>query len=288
MSVGAHAVLRGRLAVIVTKHAKGPVIGPILEAALGVRWSSEGGVDTDRFGTFAGEVARIGTPLEAAFAKVAAGFSAFPDAELMVASEGSFGPAPGIPWVAAGHELVVLADRDARVRAVGKDITFETNFAQKIISTEGEAHGFLEKVGLPDHGVIVLAAPDGRARPDLGVEKDLATADAALSAAVAMLARHGGAALETDMRAHRNATRRRAIARAAEDLARRAGTACPSCGVLGFGRERLVPGLPCEDCGTPTAEARAEESGCLACGARVERPLDGGLAAAARCPSCNP
>jgi hypothetical protein len=282
------ATLHGRPLVVVTRHAKGHVIGPIFEATLGVRWSATEAVDTDRFGTFSGEVGRTGTPLEAALAKIAAGFLAIPDAALVAASEGSFGPAPGVPWVAAGHELVVLADRLGRVRAVGRDATFETNFAQAILAREDEARAFLAKISMPQHAVIVAAARDGRARPDLGVEKDLLAADAALDAVSAMCARHGQVSLETDMRAHRNATRRRSIARAAEDAARRAQAACPSCGVLGFGRERLVPGLACGDCETPTGVARAEELACAACGAREERPLDVVAAPAARCPACNP
>lgn len=282
--------LRGRTAVVVvTRHRKGAVIGPVLEAALGVAWRELAEVDTDRFGTFSGEVPRTGTALDAAMAKIAAAFAAAPDAELAVASEGSFGPAPGIPWVASGHELVVLADREGRVRAVGRDATFETNFASLVVRSGAEAEGFLTKVGLPEHGVLVTAAEGGRPRPDRRVVKGLVSLDEARATLAEVLATHGEAALETDMRAHLNPTRRRAIARAAEDAARRAAVPCPGCGVLGFGRERLVPGLPCGDCGTPTGVPRAEELACGACPVREERPLASAAhAGPERCPRCNP
>ena len=56
----------GRTLVIATQHQKEKVIAPALEAALGVRCIVPDQFDSDRFGTFSGEIPRIKTPLETA------------------------------------------------------------------------------------------------------------------------------------------------------------------------------------------------------------------------------
>ncbi|MEI6334200.1 MAG: DUF6671 family protein [Methylococcaceae bacterium] len=74
----------------------------------------------------------------------------------------------------------------------------------------------------------------------------------------------------------------------AEDLARRLTSLCPACGVPGFSRVGLVRGLPCEDCGTPTNEAKADIHRCVRCEhqMRVEREWE--YASARFCGYCNP
>lgn len=60
MSAGVE-YLAGRRLVIATMHGKEQVIAPLLEAATGVQCMAGREVDTDRLGTFTGEVPRIGT-----------------------------------------------------------------------------------------------------------------------------------------------------------------------------------------------------------------------------------
>jgi hypothetical protein len=100
----------GRTLVLATMHGKESVILPPLEARLGVRGVVAPGLNTDQFGTFTGEIPREGSPLEAARRKVLAALDAT-GARLGVASEGSFGPHPAIPFLAADVELLLLVDR---------------------------------------------------------------------------------------------------------------------------------------------------------------------------------
>ncbi|MGO3934071.1 hypothetical protein NP284_37900, partial [Rhodopseudomonas pseudopalustris] len=65
---------RNVAAVLTSMHAKERVIGPILRDELGLIVGLANGVDTDRFGAFSREVARTGSQLDAARAKIAAGF----------------------------------------------------------------------------------------------------------------------------------------------------------------------------------------------------------------------
>ena len=70
----------GKIAVLATMHGKERVIAPLVETRLGLRVRLPGAFDTDRFGTFSGEVKRAGSQIEAARVKIAAAFSVDQDA----------------------------------------------------------------------------------------------------------------------------------------------------------------------------------------------------------------
>jgi hypothetical protein len=82
---------------LATKHGKLRQIGPWIEAL--DDWTVElAEIDTDQFGTFSGEVARVKSPRDTAIAKAKAA------AELLgsdygLASEGTIGAHPAYPWV---------------------------------------------------------------------------------------------------------------------------------------------------------------------------------------------
>lgn len=111
--------LAGRTAVLATMHHKERVIAPLLARFLGLQVQVPPGFDSDRFGTFSRDVARTGSALEAARAKIAAGFAQLPEARVGLASEGSFGPHPELPFVSMGLELVLLIDRDSGLELAG-------------------------------------------------------------------------------------------------------------------------------------------------------------------------
>ena len=78
------------VAVLTSKHTKERVIGPVLRNEMGLIVQIAVGVDTDQFGAFSREVERSGSQLDAARAKIAAGFDYAPLARVGLASEGSF------------------------------------------------------------------------------------------------------------------------------------------------------------------------------------------------------
>ncbi|MDI1366436.1 MAG: hypothetical protein PSX79_16525 [bacterium] len=106
------AVAEARNPVMLFSAGKDRAIGPVLEQGLGLRVALAMGLNTDRFGTFSRDVERTGSQLDAARAKIAAGFEYAPYARVGVASEGSFGPHPQIPFLPLGRELVLLIDRE--------------------------------------------------------------------------------------------------------------------------------------------------------------------------------
>jgi hypothetical protein len=276
-------------AVLTTMHAKERVIEPILRDELGLIIKLAVGVNTDQFGTFSREVGRSGSQLDAARAKIAAGFEYAPSSRVGFASEGSFGPHPYIPFLAIGRELVLMVDRESQFELTGYDASPETNFGHAAVRDFEAAFAFAQRARFPEHGLIVMGCRDELPAPDLLLNKDIPDV-AALEAAVQDAVRLCGAAfVETDMRAHRNPTRMTAIERATRDLVRRFQSLCPNCGQRGFDVTERIPGLPCAWCGEPTHVIMAEVLICQSCGHRNERSVaTAPTADPGQCQGCNP
>lgn len=279
----------GRRAVIATMHRKEEVIGPALLSALSLSTVLPRALNTDQLGTFSGEIPRQGTMLDVAVQKARLGMraAALP---LGIASEGSFGPHPRIPLLAAGQEILVFVDDDAGLVVREGLVTTATNFDYLAVAPDETLEPFLERVGFPEHGLLVRPNDDSLDRVFAKGITDRERLAWAIGAA-ARLSADGRARIETDMRAHLNPTRMKLLAVLARKLAQRLACLCPACSAPGFGRSDVrAPGLRCEECGTATEMAAVEIHGCAVCGHRAERPRADGLKAAParHCPVCNP
>jgi hypothetical protein len=280
--------LLGHRAVLATMHRKEEVILPAL-AELGLAIEVPQDFDTDRFGTFSREVPRAGSQLDAARAKINGAFERIPDAKVGIASEGSFGPDPFLPFVALGRELILLIDRDNGFELAGHHASFETNFGTMVVTDVGSALKFAERRKFPSHGIIVSAAIDGQPDPHAGLYKNLVDTDQIAAVVSTMIERHSAAFIETDMRANRNPTRMRSVEQAAFDLARRFNSRCPDCQYPGYDVTGRVVGLPCSWCGEPTRITRLVVLSCSACGYQEERPAGHQTTAdPGQCEHCNP
>ncbi|HMA47195.1 MAG TPA: DUF6671 family protein, partial [Frankiaceae bacterium] len=153
---------RGREAVLATRHGKQVAVAPAM-SVLGLRVSVPSGLDTDALGTFTGEVARVGTPVQAALGKARLGM-AVAGCPLGLASEGSFGPLPGLPWLTADTEVLVFVDAtlpapDGEPLVVVETLTsLDTNAASCRVRSTAELSGFLARVGFPAVGLVVRPA----------------------------------------------------------------------------------------------------------------------------------
>lgn len=274
--------------MLATMHGKEQVIAPLAARFLGLDVAVAEGLDTDAFGTFSREIERAGTPRAAARAKIAAAFEQYPEARVGIASEGSFSPHPHLPFCALDRELVLLIDRASGRELVGHHATMATNFAHEAVADIEAGLVFAAKAGFPAHGVIVMGVQQGQPAPHLGLFKAITT-EAELTAALARaIALTGAAHVETDMRAHRNPRRMRAIRRAMLDLVRRSRSLCPGCSWPGFAMTDRIHGLPCAWCASPTHLTRAEVWTCEGCGHSEERPVSAATADPMHCEECNP
>lgn len=275
----------GARIALLTQHGKERVIAPVLEGALSCSVVHVTGYDTDLLGTFTRETPRTGTQSETAVRKARLGMelSGLP---LGVASEGSFVTDPYVGLVPWNIELVVLVD-DVRGIEVTGGAQGKANSAHLLAVDWSAAEAFARDSGFPEHHLVVRPTSEDDPRIRKGLDSWEAY-DAAFRWARG-LAPSGDVFVEVDLRAHANPTRMATIRRAADDLAARLLSTCPSCDVPGFWVFGRVPGLPCRECGLPTPEATAEDWRCLTCGLSETRDVAGPpYADPGRCEHCNP
>ncbi len=279
----------GDLAVLATKHGKLGSIAPELARAGLVVQAAD--VDTDVLGTFTGEVPRSAPPLETAVAKARLGMVAG-GIPLGVASEGSVGPDPDVPWLTVDDEIVVLVDDRRGIVVAGRHASSDVVAVSAVVGPgaglRDRLRDLARQADLPDHAVTVVPSlgPPRPVRKGLRRIGDIADAVEACAAA----SPDGLARVATDLRAHCCPSRRAVIRAAAADLAHRLGARCPACGSPGWGLAEVRTGVPCAWCGAAVGRVRAEVDGCPACGHRVERPVLPASAVAdpGECARCNP
>lgn len=277
---------KGARAVLATMHRKAEAIGPALEVRLGMKIIVPPIIDTDIFGTFTGETPRTGSMYDAALAKARLGMR-LTGINVGIASEGSFGPHPAIPFIAAARELLVLIDEERNIIITEHIMIERTNYNHIVVAPDDNLQPFLERIGFPSHAVIV--------RPNRGmgpIHKGINNTDylASIITEISQASEDEKTRIETDMRAHLNPTRMEGIAQLAEKFARRLETLCPACGTPGFGTVKSEQGLPCVECGADTQLVKTLVSGCASCQFTENQPRTDGLrfATAAQCPECNP
>lgn len=275
----------GRRLFIATKHEKERVIAPLLEQELGVVCFSDPNYDTDRFGTFSGEVERLDDPLETLRKKCLAGME-HSRCDLVVASEGSFGMHPSLFFTAADDEFILLMDAQEGLEIVARELSTQTNFNSREVETFEELLDFAAAAGFPEHGLILR--PSAEARHDL--HKGITCAKDLRRCFDELQLRFGAVHVETDMRALFNPTRMQVIEQATLKLVEKIKSACPSCGTPGFGITEGRSGLLCNLCGTPTASLKSHLYVCQRCAYEQERLYPHGKTTEdpMYCPNCNP
>lgn len=281
----------GQRLCLSSQHRKEQALARPFRAGLGMILVTAGGLDTDRFGSFCGAQPRLTDAQQSCRQKTEAGME-LSGLTLGLGSEGSFGPHPALPWLAVGIEWLTFMDRETSLVIQESQISTRTNFSHLETSPGAAIDSWLQQIGFPSHAVLVRPQQP----PGLGVAAVVAKGlqrrdllDQAIREAAARSA-DGMALLETDMRAHVNPTRMRAIRQLGIQLVRRLRCPCPACGAPGWGLIERLPGLPCRWCGQPTERVALEIFGCAACEHQQQRPRPDGLLAAdpEHCLNCNP
>jgi len=273
--------------ILPTKHQKSRAIAPIFDEVLqaGVL---EYVVDTDLLGTFSGEIDRKGTALECAQRKCAWGLQKG-ESQYALASEGSFGPHPWIPFMAANTEILYFIDKAREFHLHVTDVFVETNYQMTEVSSYEELLSFANKALFPSHALILRSWPrEGKGAIFKGIQTK---SDLESAFREALKASHGKKTyVETDMRAHLNPTRMKNIEKLGARLASSLVSLCPGCATPGWGKVDREIGLPCEWCDRPTVGVKTEIFGCPKCSHKEKMlPSHGQVKAdPGHCGYCNP
>ena len=279
----------GSCFILTTKHAKSIAIAPPfwekLEASV-----LEYVVDTDALGTFSGEVEREGNALECARRKCEWSLERLGDkVEFALASEGSFGPHPFIPFLPCDHEILYFIDRRHGFHLHMSHLSEKTNYRTEAVGSLDALQKLAEDAQFPSHALILR--PNGRETKaplfkgvDTQLELEAAFRECMKNAS------DGKVWVETDMRAQFNPSRMEVIGELTAKLADRLATHCPKCSTPGWGKVRVEKGLKCNWCGSETELVKSEIFGCVKCDYEETSGRADGLTHSepGNCGYCNP
>lgn len=258
-------LFQNRNLVIATKHAKETVIAPIVSKELDVHCFTPDNFDTDKFGTFSGEIERKLDPISTAREKCLRAMEQC-QTDLGIASEGSFGPDPITLLAYANEEILIFIDLKNNLEVVHREISLETNFNGQDIVDTSTLLKFAHQVGFPSHALILR---NGRESTDF-IKKGIVSEVELIDTFNEILGIYGQAFVETDMRAMFNPTRMKIIEKATLGLINKIQSCCPACKIPGFVVTECIPGLLCEWCCMPTKSIRTHVYVCKHCSYRKE------------------
>lgn len=279
------AYFHNKKVVIATQHHKEQVVAPLLRDRLSVVPQVADNLNTDVLGTFSGEIPRLLVPITAMRRKCEMALD-WVEADFAIASEGSFGPHPHIPFSACNDEMVMLYEASTARYWVARELSAHTNFRSAEVTSWNELDEFAVQVGFPSHGLVCRKSTTGSE----DIHKGIIDRIQLRHVFEQLMRKHGRVAVETDMRAMFNPTRMKVIEAATHKLIDVLHNACPNCDFPGFAVTEVVPGLPCEACGMPTRSTRALVYSCQACAATEEKnnPHNRSFEDPMYCDFCNP
>lgn len=283
------SLFQNRIGILATMHKKEEVISPILEKELEIKIIVPEGFDSDKFGTFTGDVERTGGQFEAARRK-AQGAMALYGETLAIASEGTFGPHPFVPFIPFNREVVSLVDKENDIEISGIATTTETDFNHKVVKSFTEAYEFSLSAGFPETGIVVKVSEGSKDSSEM--IKGITTKEELEKAVTFALGKSTNSEVfvETDMRALYNPKRMKNIEAATRDLVKNIRSLCPNCEWPGFKATERKKGLPCKWCKQPTELTLSYQYSCNKCGHNEEKLYPNGIEQAdpGNCQYCNP
>ncbi len=278
----------GRIACT-TIHQKERFLGRACHKILGASLISSGDkINTDLLGTFSGEVERKQGPEETVRMKCLQGMECL-GLDLGVATEGSFGPHPLIPFIPFHQEMIVFIDQQIGLTVFEKIVSVHTNYQRHVYHRdEHELTEIIQSTKFPSHGLMIKPVGEDKGFMFKGVQ-ELSLLKKALDVC-ASYSDDGSVVIETDMRAHMNPTRGYQIKKLGIRLFRRLSSLCPECSAPGFGRVGYQRGLPCEVCLCPTQLVISQIFSCQLCHYSEQKPIRSGILCAEPkyCSYCNP
>jgi hypothetical protein len=278
-------MFQGRNLLIATKHEKEKVIAPILEKELGVKCFVSSDLDTDKLGTFTGEVERKYDPITTARNKCLMAME-LTDCDLAIASEGSFGSHPTIFFAHADDEFLLFFDKKNDIEISARELSLETNFNGSEIKTKKELQEFACNSNFPSHALILRKSKD-----DLeDIVKGITNEKQLNNTFDKLINNYGTAYIETDMRAMFNPSRMKVIEKATLKLVSKIKSLCPKCETPGFGIVDRKEGLPCYQCNFPTRSTLSFIYNCQKCNFKKEAEFPNGKQREdpMYCDICNP
>lgn len=279
----------GTSVMLTTKHSKAIAIAPAFFDIIGAS-VIEYVADTDLLGSFSGEIDRQGNALDCAKKKCELSLNKLgSEVKYGLASEGSFGPHPFMPFIPCDHEILYFIDKKHEFHLHLSHLSKKTNYQMKDLDSWEELQIFASQTLFPSHALI-LRTNNIETKHSIfkGINswhelEELFKESLKLSDKKKVW-------VETDMRANMNPTRMEVIGELGTKLAQRLATYCPRCQAPGWGKIRVEKGLECSWCKEETENINNEIFGCTKCDFEEITERADGLKQAepSYCQNCNP
>lgn len=276
-----HSSYAGRLITFATMHGKEHLAQQAFHDILGATVSAAGGLNTDQFGTFAGDIPRTLSPRSAARAKARLGMQ-IAGTTLGLASEGSF--SSGFGPLVENMEILLFIDKTLGLELVEGAVNVSALPGGRRVDNADSALAFASAAGFPEQGVIVQSTNDNH----LTVYKNFTQLSDLEETVDMLLTDQSSVTILPDYRAHKSPARAETIRRLSYQMARRLATPCSLCQAPGFGQVDIERGVPCSDCRSATALIAADLHGCGRCTHRTRIPRGQATADPQWCDYCNP
>lgn len=259
-------------AALLTKHRKSTQLAPGLYD-IGIELVEIDFFDTDKLGTFSGEIPRTLSPRECALlkAKKAVELSGL---NVGLGSEGSFGGGPMAGFINWNQEIICLYQKVPELI-----IYASAEGPTPLRGVKAESlEDLKQKLADFDRQKWILTCPDG-------ILKGLS--DSEVIALHQTPYTEWPVYLEPDLRAMNSPLRQIMLQKAALNLAERLQSKCPNCAEIDFWPDDKAFGPSCGLCGQPTKEVKALISHCKSCGYNMSQQTN--LYGDPRyCDYCNP
>ena len=278
-------MIHNRRIFIATKHNKEAVIEALFKSEFNSDCFTSANFDTDVLGTFSGEITRKESALNTLRAKCDLGQNES-NCDLVIASEGSFGPHPTIGIGLANQELVMLKDYKNNLEIVAHEISFDTNFNGQLVSNLSDLLDFAKATKFPSHGLILRKNETDCS----SIHKGITNYDELEKTFFKLIKEFPAVYVETDMRANFNPMRMKVIEKATENLIKKIKNFCPNCSIPGFDIVKINQGLLCENCHLPTRSTLSYTYQCAKCKYIEEKkyPREIKFEDPTFCDNCNP
>ena len=222
--------------------------------------------------------------LETLRSKIQLVIKSAPQLRLILASEGSFGPHPSLPFINSNQEILMFYDRALDLEIVSSDITFETNNNEVVLHKNDDYQDFLKRCHFPSHAIILQTEKyliKGITNLEFLKENIDKIFQAEKGVAVKLL---------TDMRANFNPTRMNFIGAVGVSLVEKIFTFCPACDSPGYSVVNYLPGLPCRECESATNGVLFKVYQCHKCGFKEQKKRGDNVSYSdpSECDICNP
>ena len=261
-----------------SKHQKEGLLQPIFEP-FGLHLLVNEGFDTDDYGTFCGAIPRTEGPKITVKEKCLAGMS-FAGKRQGLASEGSFGPHPSIPFLTINEEWLVYIDLDRNLEIFRRSTTLEVCHARLGYHDAAQLSRFLTNCSFGPQGLIFKDSENANVLVK-GIQDQTQLEQ--------LMQQFPKWEIETDLRAHMSPLRQKNIIAAAKDLTERMHRYCPQCDQPDFSVQKVSGNLLCEFCLQKSNAYQFLEYSCLHCHHQlIEQRKDKNFEDPQYCNHCNP